>query len=110
MFPQRLLQLLGDPFSPELAGRARILCEEWFATDSTIISFTLRAIFTELAGQWDDEQGIPTERVTPFRERLAPLLVQLASEATGSPPTKALRDSLDTLVRVFQECRQLAGY
>ena len=110
MFPQSLRQLLAEPFSPELVGRAAILCDEWFAAKPCITAFTLRAIFAELAGQWDDEQGTPTERVTPFQEHLAPLLVQLVGEAADGVPTKAGRDSLDTLVRVFQECRHAAGY
>lgn len=110
MSPQSLLLLLAEPFSPEMVGQAATLCDEWFAAEPSIPSFTLRAIFSELAGQWDDEQGVPSARFTPFREQLAPSLRQVVNEVVEGAPAKAVNDSLETLVRIFRDCRLAGGY
>ena len=63
-----------------------------------------------LAEGWDNEQGIPSDRVTPFREQLAPLLQAVVSELVQGASGKPVADSLDTLVRTFHGCRIAAGY
>jgi hypothetical protein len=107
MFPDRLRQLLAETglgLAPENVRALASLCDEWFAAEPICAVFTLRALFHELVDLLDGDQGVRTEYLAPFVERLLPRLRQVASILPCSD-SKPLVDALNCLVQAFQECR-----
>jgi hypothetical protein len=103
MFPQRLQQLLTNPFSPDLARQGLTICNEWWQAQPCVVVFVLRTMFAEMTDRWEDEQGVETAQFEPFQQRLPPLILAVIDDLlAGSPKTSA--DNLEALVRAYQEC------
>lgn len=104
MFPNQFTSLLDEGgITPGNIPRLATLLEEWYAASPSVTPFVLRAIFRELADEWDDPQGVPTERYLPFQSVLLPQLRRLATLLV-SGNYEPLPAALDETVRVFHAC------
>lgn len=96
MHASKLMLLLAESgFTPLTTRQAANVADDWFVAEPNSRTFAVRAILRELAGEWDDEQGIETALHAPFAEVLLPeLRRQLAAPSV----------ELDQLVRAFHSC------
>jgi hypothetical protein len=60
MFAGQLKKLLSkDGIELDNVPRLAALCKDWFMAEPSVTTCTLHFLFQELAGAWDDAQGIP---------------------------------------------------
>ncbi len=104
MYLEQLRSLLSEGgIAPDNVQRLAALCDEWFNAEPGLETFVFRSIFRELALEWDDPQGIPTARHTPFKEALLPQLRKVAN-LTPAKDQRELVASLESLAKSFHDC------
>jgi hypothetical protein len=96
-----LKSLLADGgISPENVQQLAQISEEWFKSEPILTSFVLRAVFKEVATDWDEEQGIPTAVYDAVKAALLPELKRLCNQLANSTAAQSAAD-LDGLVTAF---------
>jgi hypothetical protein len=98
----KLLLAKGSIVSDNLRD-AVSLCETWYRAEPSLATFTLYAIFSDLAARgWADQQGAPTASYQLFQAGVLPHLATIASILSATPAAEPITD-LDVLVVAYRD-------